>query len=108
MWIDAIEALSREKSLEYFEKGLKLLEQVQDHLGIISNYSGMMCTYFGLGMYDESLNFGMKALRLAEKSKNPYLTIQVLANIAVNYLELGYDPKCKTSVRGYSKVRSSK
>ena len=101
---DAIEALSREKSLEYFEKGLKLLEQVQDHLGIISNYSGMMCTYFGLGMYDESLNFGMKALRLAEESKNPYLTIQVLANIAVNYLELGYDLNAKQALEAIRKL----
>ena len=101
---DAIESLSRQKSLAYFEKGLKLLEQAQDHLGIISNYSGMMCTYFGLGMYDESLNFGMKALHLAEESKNPYLTIQVLANMAVNYLELENNLNAKRALETIRKL----
>lgn len=101
---NAIEEYSREKSLEYFEKGLQLLEQVQDERGIISNCSGMMCAYFGLGMYDESLNWGMKGLRLAEKSKDRRLITQALGNIAVSYLELGYFTDSKRALDAVRKL----
>lgn len=61
-----------------------------------------MCAYFGLGMYDESLNWGMKGLRLAKKSKDHHLIAQALANIALSYLELGYYTNSK---RAFDAVR---
>lgn len=105
---NAIEEYSREKGLEYFEQGLQLLEQVHDEVGIISNYSGMMCTYFGLGMYDESLKWGMKGLHLAEKSKDHRLMTQSLANMAVNYLELGHYTDAKRALDAVRKLDSPK
>ena len=47
-----------------------------------------MCGYFNLGLYDESIDFGVKGLRLAQESVDDQLLLLTLGNIAFNYYAL--------------------
>lgn len=104
----SLEEYAHEKALNYFEEALELLNQIEDTQGIISNHSGMMCAYFHLGMYDESISWGMNGLKLAEESQDDYLLMQALANIGLIYFDLERYKDVKRTLEAIRKLREPK
>lgn len=75
-------------AIELWDEAIQIFEELEDETGMVQSNSGLMCGYFNLGLYDESIEFGVRGLRLAQESGDDQLLLLALGNIAFNYYAL--------------------
>lgn len=78
-----------ELALEYELEAYQIYDRMNqiEEISLVCN--GLMCIYFTLGLYSESMNWGVKGLELAKQLKNQDYLFQFFGNMAINYLSLG-------------------
>ncbi len=86
-------------AIDLWDEAISIFEKNEDEAGIVQSYSGLMCGYFNLGLYDESIDFGVKGLRLAQESGDDQLLLLTLGNIAFNYYALEKYEEAKEAVK---------
>ena len=75
-------------ALEYFEKSLKIDEDLENKLGIVSNLSGMAFVYVSLSNYSKALQLLEKSLNINNEIGNKKNIASVLANFGTIYRNL--------------------
>lgn len=78
-----------ELALEYELEAYQIYDRMNqiEEISLVCN--GLMCIYFTLGLYSESMNWGVKGLDLAKQLKNQDYLFQFFGNMAINYFSLG-------------------
>lgn len=76
-----------EKAIEYFNKSLKLREEVNDLPGIASSLKNISSLYRSIGDYDKAIDYSLKSLQLYEKLGNKKGIASVLNNLSTIYLD---------------------
>lgn len=84
-----LDAGKYELALEYELEAYQIYDRMNqiEEISLVCN--GLMCIYFALGLYSESINWGVKGLELAKQLKNQHYLFRFFGNMAINYFELG-------------------
>jgi len=87
------------EALDYYTRSLGMFLAMEDEERQSIAYNNIGIAYYRLGLYDESLNNFLKALRLREKLNDPliYSTLNNLGNI---YVRLGDNEKALEMYEG--------
>lgn len=78
-----------EVALEYCLESYQIYDYLKNKERIACTCNSLMCIYFSLGMYDESFEWGLKALTMAKKIDHKGFLFQFAGNMTMNYLDLG-------------------
>ncbi len=75
-------------ALDYFEKSLKIYEDLENKLGIVANLSGMAFVYVSLSNYSKALQLLEKSLNINNEIGNKQNIASILGNFGTIYRNL--------------------
>ncbi|MGZ3932336.1 MAG: tetratricopeptide repeat protein [Bacteroidia bacterium] len=76
------------KAIEYYQKSLKIREELNDQEGISGSLGNIGSIYIELGQYEKALEYQLKCLKIFQSLNNSRSTASVYNNLGIIYVQL--------------------
>lgn len=80
---------NNQEAINYYESAYSIFKELNDRSAMLYIHAGLLRTYFEVGIFEQSFEWGLKGIDLAEEALDNKQMISLLIDVTGNYRLLG-------------------